>query len=331
MFLNLLFSRLKNFYYKNMVNDHPTLKEVYKFNRVTKEELLEICNISSAYFEQYALNKETVGTNEKFFLVMVLDILGFLNSHKYQAIAVEDINIYNEAKHDFGERCLEIHNKLMDVNGVYDMVNIVCNSNSYFHGDVIRFTEGIIKNLNRIDILIFDTLENISLKLDTLFAKLDKDGDAYHYVFREDNKQQYEISFKGTKFFLNVVDLSNYDTVYDIEYFDYTVESLMIHIGTGVLNDKFYSMFELASKYLIPGKDIYRPIFCSFATTNYNYHLALNTIDTNMIIKFFKYSKHYKSKRKLKRFMRMAMMLNAQKFTGQQLLNMTEYLISKGE
>ena len=56
MFLNLLFSKLKNFYYKNMVKTHPTLMEVYKFNRVTKDELIQVCNISLEYFDVYDKN-----------------------------------------------------------------------------------------------------------------------------------------------------------------------------------------------------------------------------------------------------------------------------------
>ena len=327
MFLNLLFSKLKNFYYKNMVNEHPTLMEVYKFNRVTKDELIQVCNISLEYFDVY--DKEKISTNEKFFLVMIMDILGFLNSHKYQATVLENINIYNDAKHDFNERCMDIHNKALNINGVEEIVNIVCNSNSYFHGDLVRFTEGLITDLRRIDILIFDSLENISKKLDILFAKCDSDGEAYHYVFRSENKQQYEITYKGTKFFINVVDLSNFDTEYNIEYFDYTVESILIHIGTGEVNDKYYAIYEIASKYLMPSTNIYKPIHDRIVTTNYNYNHALLTIEPSMIIKYFKYSKHYKSTKKLKRFMRMALILNTGKFTGQQLLNMAEYLISK--
>lgn len=326
MLLQELFCKLKNFYYKNL-SEHKLLAAVYKFNRVTKDELIKACNVNIEFFELRAKSTQNgLNANEKFFILMTQDILGFLNSHKYEAMIIDDINTYNSAKALFSEVSFQAYTSIMNNETIAEVVNTLCYNNSYFHGDIIRFSEGMIKNLQKVEIIVYADAQDVKDKLDKLFPpRLDgeKKINTFRCVQTEGKPIKFELKYKGVKFIIICLN----QEIPLTDYFDFTVETILLHIGTGVIFDPYYALYDLDKKYLEPCKNIYDLGLGNFATKADMYRWSCQTIDPYMITKYYKYSKHYKSRKKLKRFMRNAVIINHKKFNGQQLLAVFEYLM----
>lgn len=326
MLLQELFCKLKNFYYKNL-SEHQILAPIYKFNQITKDELISACNVNIEFFEMRAKSTQNgLNANEKFFLMLTQDILRFLSSHKYDAIIIDDINLYNSSKTLFSEVSFQAYTSLMNKEAISEVTNAICNDNSYFHGDIIRFSEGSIKDLQKVEIIVYENAQSVREKLDKLFPPR-LEGEPKVNTFRcvqTDGKPiKFELKYKGVKFIIKCLN----QEIPLKDYFDFTVETILLHIGTGVINDPYYAIYDLEKRYLEPCNNIYDLGLNKFLTKADAYRWSCQTIDPYMITKFYKYSKYYKSRKKLKRFMRNAVIINHEKFNGQQLLDVFEYLI----
>lgn len=326
MLINLLFRKLKNFYYTNML-EHKVLVEIYKYNKVTKDELLDICNLNINYFETYSkLEKKDLSSSDKLFLVMTQDILNFLNLNRSSPVALNDIiNDYYAGKDALDERCKYVYLEILKLEAVSEIVNSVLDINSYFHGNIIQYISGNISKLNIIEIISFDPVDTIRNKLIKLIPPTIYGEKKINKFKIENNK--ITIIYKNTQFIINCINPMAYDKC----LFDFTIETIMVNVATGEIKDNEYAVYELYNRFLNPCSNLYEYNSSVVHKWNYTkerkYRNAFISISPKIIIKYFKYSEHYKSQKKLKRFMKNALMYNHKKFSGQQLLDMVEYFL----
>ena len=110
--------------------------------------------------------------------------------------------------------------------------------------------------------------------------------------------------------------------------YDFTFETILIDIFTFEIKDDLFNLLDIIDQLLKPIKD-YWSTFGTFTYTGNRYD-AIFKLDKKVVLKYFKYAKNFKSKKKVQRFMREAFLRKYNQFTNVEMFNLTEYLLLKG-
>ena len=102
----------------------------------------------------------------------------------------------------------------------------------------------------------------------------------------------------------------------------------MIDFNTYEIRDDLLNLVDIYDQLLKPVKDYWS----TFGTYHYagNRYDAMFKMNKKVVLKYFKYAKNFKSKKKVQRFMREAFLRKYDQFTRVEMFNLTEYLLLKG-
>ena len=326
--LETLFKHLKIFFYKSIdTKEHSDLLYIFTYNRVHNvENLIIVCNsIADYYASKTNIYGYIPSSADKVFLMMIQEILEFIikrTTSKKESL-IPDIDRYLYLMDNFKEKCIQPCLNVSSDTYVLNVLNrLLKDTKSYFYGDIVLHAAGALESSDRVDIIIFDADRE---KLENEMLILTKNDEyKFNYAHYSGSNKSYKLDINGKIIYLNLRNSSD-----DIaKIYDFTFETILIDVFTFEIKDDLFNLVDIYEQLLKPVKDYWS----TFGTYHYagNRYDAMFKMNKKVVLKYFKYAKNFKSKKKVQRFMREAFLRKYDQFTRVEMFNLTEYLLLKG-
>ena len=353
MFIKRIYKIFKNYYFNNLVNLH-TSKEIHGFMVLEINYLCDlqyVLNQCIKHYSHVALNSNiNLTSSEKVFLIMIQDFLSLIEERyslerKAKFIVMDICAEYQKNYNTFLLFAEPVISKIQQNEIVSDFLVNCADEQTYYAGDVIKLVVGEISDLKKIDLVMFNTdfdqqNSKIVLKIKNYIETID----GAHMIYKE---KESKIIVKIGKVVINII--LNPD-VYKTYLF--TIDTIMIRVSDGWVFDELLAMNDLYDKKLNVTLKWYMEVDDAIVDNRFSHDATYNHIlqkqlcenkipraqlnilhqqfiSVDDVILFFKYSKLYDSKPKLKRFMKDTFnyKFNYGKFKDFNMLELIEYII----
>ena len=341
MFIQSITRDLQEYYFRNLVNLNTSkdliriMKSDYiKANNTTMFGFRHILDTITAHYSYVALELNLkLSSAENVFLIMVQDVYSFLEEqytpHKKARIVVfQKLNDYQRDYNTFCMQAEPVLYKIMNDPIISNFFDNIANDQTYIYGEVIRLINGDIDNLEVIELRMYNmTSTKLKEKFEayalTIESKCKIHIDVFDVAHITIGKRRFNVKFD--------IDLRQ-----DVLY---TIDQISINVSTMVVSDPFFAMSDLKNKIIrttYAFDALSDPLLTQHymgtlkdATNEQKVYLRKLYIKSQDVLKFFKYSKTYKSQKKIRKFMKDAFRLKVVKGKIQdyELLETLEYLI----